>query len=111
MQNVEVLLEISKKQATQTNWMKEHASDLEQKETKVISVARRWGFIYKKLNVLARKLKSQNGQRKNAANIVKLGTWMAEAESFLVSHNKESKTSQEIMKIRVRIFSFFVFLS
>ncbi len=81
--------------------MKEHCKDLEQEESEIIRVVRRWNFIRTKLNVLTQKLKGLNGERENNLKIMHLKSWLTEAENFLKSHCREERTNQEIMKIKV----------
>ena len=109
LQNVHVLKESAAKQASQISWMKSHLHDSQQDDNGVIGVIQRWEFIRKKVDVILKKIVKITGQKDINRSIVELRVWLEEAESFMQYHCKESRKTQDILKIKVAAF-FIVFI-
>ena len=98
---MQVLQESAGRQASHVSWMKSHLKGSQQDDNEVIGIIRRWHFIKRKVNVTLKKIVDITGGRDLSRNIVGLRIWLDEAESFMKYHSKESRNTQEMLKIKV----------
>ena len=100
-QDVQVLLEVTKCQGTHIAWMKEHSADIEQPETSVLRLVKKWDVTCKKLESMRKKLKTFSPTAEVSLSVVNTMAWLMEAEIFLRVHKREKRLSHEVLKIKV----------
>ena len=81
--------------------MKSHLKNNEEDDNKTVRIIKKWDFMKRKLSVTLKKIENMIGQKDVNRKVVGFMIWLDEAENFLKYHSKESRNTQELLKIKV----------